>query len=177
MFLVHAANAAVAIGLGFTADYQRELARLKSGDTFVWIGNVGKFSQPWTSLRELGVRTVYYQTEPMDLRQTSVQCPFRNQTVDEILDFSWSNLQLCAQLAPWAPRLRFLPPGYLGRRIPRARAPALNSKTMVFFGTLKDYYSKERLRSYKALKRELGDRLQHTCKSCDPIQPANALRT
>jgi hypothetical protein len=162
--LLHAANAAVSVGLGFSMEYHRELARLERGDTFIWIGTVGKFSQPWKRLRERGVRRVYYQTEPFDLRRRWERCPFRNDSVDELFDFSWSNLERCSLVGPWAPRLRFVPPGDLGRRDPPRRAPTLKSKTMVFFGTLKDPYSRERLRTYKALKRALGDRLQHTCK-------------
>ena len=60
--LLHAANVAVVVGLGFSLDYHRELASLQRGDTLIWVGAVGIRSQPWGSLRTRGVRAVFYQT-------------------------------------------------------------------------------------------------------------------
>ena len=41
-----------------------ELAPLKMGDLFVWIGSHCEVAVPFEMLRERGVTTVYYQTEP-----------------------------------------------------------------------------------------------------------------
>ena len=98
--------------------------------------------------------------EPRDLRRNE-RCQFLNGTVSEIWDFSWSNLDRCAS-SLWAPRLRYIPPGYLRRPNVRASSPTLNSKTMLFIGTLTDFHAKERRRTYRSLKQRLGDRLQHT---------------
>ena len=180
--LVHA-NVAVVVGLGFSLDYHRELASLRRGDTLIWVGAVGIRSQPWGSLRARGVRAVLYQTEPRDLRRQSERCQFLNGTVSEMWDFSWSNIDRCAS-SLWAPRLRYIPPGYLGRPGLRASSPTLNSKTMLFIGTLTDVNAKERRRTYRSLKQRLGGRLQHTseqgehqriCPGCELMSPVLCL--
>ena len=39
---------------------------LVAGDIFLWIGPIGSELVPWAALAERGVRTVYYQTEPVN---------------------------------------------------------------------------------------------------------------
>ena len=75
------------IGVGFSLAYHEAIARLRHGDTLIWLGTNGKLSQPWRKLRKLGVRTVYYNTEPM----TDRHCDRYRDSVDELWDFSyWS---------------------------------------------------------------------------------------
>ena len=113
-----------------------------------------------SALNRLDVR-ICVGREPRDLRRKHERCQFLNGTVSEMWDFSWSNLDHCAS-SLWAPRLRYIPPGYLGRPNVRASSPTLNSKTMLFIGTLTDFHAKERRRTYRSLKQRLGGRLQHT---------------
>ena len=71
---------------------------LKTGDIFLWIGPVGSNAPPWRKLRERGVRTIYYQTEPFD------GCQLSGSQSDEVWEFSWHNIDACG------PRLRLDPP-------------------------------------------------------------------
>ena len=75
---LHAANVAVVVGLGFSVDYHRELDSLQRGDTLIWVGAVGKNSQPWRPLRARGVRTVFYQTCAPNLSLERLYAHIRN---------------------------------------------------------------------------------------------------
>ena len=55
----------VVVGVGSSGALKRELASLRRGDTFLWMGPRHRRTQPWRELRRRGVRTVYYQTEPV----------------------------------------------------------------------------------------------------------------
>ena len=84
---------------------------LQDGDVFVWIGPVGSDVPPWRALRERGVRTVYYQTEPFD------GCQVAGSASEEIWEFSWHNVDMCApRLAPGV-TLRYVPLGYAEPRM------------------------------------------------------------
>ena len=41
--------------------------KLRRGDIFVWVGVAGSRNVPWQSLRQFGIFTVHYQTEPWDV--------------------------------------------------------------------------------------------------------------
>ena len=93
------------------------MAWLRAGDAFVWVGPKQHGAAPWARLRKAGVRTIYYQTEALDEPGCWVP-PNRHptpvgkrleRTVDEIWDYSASNVELCAR-HPNAPRLRHVPP-------------------------------------------------------------------
>ena len=66
-------GANVSVGAGFSLRYHRVLHSLRCGDTLIWVGLNGKMSQPWAKLRQAGVRTVYYNTEPT-ARGHAVRC-------------------------------------------------------------------------------------------------------
>jgi len=73
------------------------LERLQHGDLFVHIGPHGAAEAPWLPLRRAGVRTVYYQTEPLAERSCwsgMMGAP----TPDEVWDYSWGNVMACRAL-------------------------------------------------------------------------------
>ena len=87
-------------------------------DAFIWVGVKQHGTPPWAEMRRHGVRTIFYQTEPMPASGGCMIPPMRRPSseleatplVDEVWDYSEVNLQLCARV-PHAPTLRFLPPG------------------------------------------------------------------
>ena len=97
-----------------------ESRSLRAGDTFLWVGPKAHYLPPWAELRAAGVRRVYYQTEPLPASSTCLLPPARRALplsaplptlVDEVWDYSWSNIAGCAR-HPHAPLLRFVPPGF-----------------------------------------------------------------
>ena len=82
----------------FTINNRVRVSDVSHDSTFVWVGIHGLERVPWGELRARGVRTVYYQTEPIG------RCPFTNSTVDELWDFAWFNLEKC-QRNPSSPIL------------------------------------------------------------------------
>ena len=66
--------------------------KLRRGDIFVWVGVAGSRNVPWQSLRQFGIFTVHYQTEPWD-----VGCALYRDSVDELWDFSWHNIDACVE--------------------------------------------------------------------------------
>ena len=139
------------VGVGSSRALQRELAALRRGDAFVWMGPRHKRAQPWPALRRRGVRTVYYQTEP------GHHCEFLRRDVDELWDYSWHNVDACARIGRAAPTLRFVPPG----AVASAPAPvAGNSTSLLFFGSTASWTGRERC--FAALRRSLGDALVQT---------------
>ena len=64
---------------------------LRAGDVFLWVGASGHDQVPWRALRGMGLYTctIYYQSEPVR------SCSLSRAEVDEIWDFSWSNIDSC----------------------------------------------------------------------------------
>lgn len=174
-------DAAVAVGVGFSLAYHEELARLRRGDMLVWVGINGRNSQPWRELRSRGVRTVYYNTEPVDAPGMCVrghvvdevcsshaglctapgttQDPARPRVFLQVWDFSHFNLERCARRSRYGKpprRQRFVPPGYVRSALP-VRDGA--SRSLLFFGALAPA---GRGACFGALKSRLGARLQRT---------------
>ena len=176
------AGVEILLGVGFSLAYHAAIGRLRREDVLLWVGTNGKLSQPWRKLRNAGVRTVYYNTEPM----YHAPCDRYADTVDELWDFSYFNLERCAQ-APMRPKtLRFIPPGFLREhRALTAASPPLPlvagsngggssggssggnggggsggdpRLSLVFFGLL-DRLHGQRRACYLQLKERLGSRL------------------
>jgi len=91
-------------------DSMSELSELMPGDVFLWISMTTlRRKVPWTMLRQRGVRTIYYQSEPIGY------CSDLSGTVDEIWDYSWFNIDGCMRRG-WkglVPVLRYVPPAAL----------------------------------------------------------------
>jgi hypothetical protein len=68
---------------------------LTAGDVFIWIGPIGSDVPPWRALRRRGVRTVFYQTEPL----TYHTCSLGQSQPEELWEFSWHNFDVCAKKA------------------------------------------------------------------------------
>ena len=101
------------------ASFQRVMKSLGPGDTFIWVGMKQHSSPPWQQLRARGVRTIYYQTEPLAKGAGCILPPGRRpgapprpeqRLVDEVWEYSRWNIAQC-QPRPFAPRLRHVPPG------------------------------------------------------------------
>ena len=110
----HAHGVSLEVGVGFSVRYGRVISSLRAGDALVWVGINGMRSQPWAQLRRRGVRTVYYNTEPLGVGYyKAMLCPHVF-SVDEVWDFSWSNIDRCARSPrPRTGKLRYVPPGHL----------------------------------------------------------------
>ena len=70
------------VGLGFSTRWLASLKRLRPGDAYLYVGIAGMFGQPWRQLRNRGVRTVYYQSEPARF------CKWHRHRFDELWDYS-----------------------------------------------------------------------------------------
>lgn len=133
---------------------------LGNGDTFVWIGPVGSGTPPWVELRRLGVRTVYFQTEPAD------GCQFAQSNAQEIWEFSWHNFDACARQLPDGITLRYVPLGFHAppaRELSTTKAalpPRGRHNELLFFGY--PFYKSGRGLCYAQLARALGARLNAT---------------
>ena len=118
----------------------RQVQSLKQGDVFVWVGSCGNFIPPWANLSQRGVRTVYYQTEPMP---AYAKVEFLNkgwllQGVDEVWSYSQANIDvLHRDHAPMVAgrTLRHVPPGVGGAATVGSGARR-NATALVFLGTL-----------------------------------------
>ena len=91
------------------ASMQRALMQkpaLGAGDWFIWIGHASSQGLPWARLQAAGVRTVFYNTEPLE------NCVRRGS--DEVWDYSWHNIDVCRRRAPkdFNVTLRYVPPGF-----------------------------------------------------------------
>ena len=138
--------------------FWRRLHRLRRGDRFIFVGqHAGKL--PWTSLRQRGVRTAFYETEPKAL-----SCRYRHRVRDadapeELWSYSHRVLELCARA--FATR-RYLPPGYI--EPPTAEGVAISSSTRpaaeLFF--LGYPFYRGRAPCYQQLRTALGERLNAT---------------
>ena len=117
---------AVAVGLGFSTRFEREVGLLSAGDVFIWVGPRGRQGLPWGPLAARNVSTVYYQTEPIHHCQFLAQAADKEGGVLEIWDYSLHNLHGCARIGRSAPRLRFIPPGSVAREAPQSHSRSPN---------------------------------------------------
>ena len=135
----------------------REAKRFNGRDAFVWIGPKQHAFPPWPEMRKNGVRTIYYQTEPLPANGGCMLPGMRRPStsftanVDEVWDYSEWNLVQCGR-QPHAPTLRLLPPGDVGGdAVGGAVAPAAggNNPRAVFLG---DPSLEERAKCFAGLK-------------------------
>ena len=148
-----------------TAHNDSSFAGLQWPDVFICVNARACFSAiPWTSLRRRGVLTVLFNTEPLHACATDVMKILRprgfgEEDPDEIWDYSWHNIDTCAQrLGPngsnalplqpsWALdttavvgtrayRLRYVPPGALpdSPRVREEQADRGQPRELVFLG-------------------------------------------
>ena len=119
-------------------------SNVAAGDLLLWIGPIGSEAVPWKRLRQRGVRTIYYQTEPVN------GCALSRSQPDEFWDFSFHNLDACpSHRPPWLPHTisrRYVPLGYVpppaeamgearGETVEQLQSPALLSGAdLLFFG-------------------------------------------
>ena len=141
-----------------------EASELRAGDIFVWIGPVGSEVPNWRAMRQAGVRTVYFQTEPTDT------CSFANTDPDELWEFSWHNFDSCAPRLPAGTTLRYVPLGYSEPPAAALSAPTIDPPAegheLTFFGF--PYYIAGRKRCYERLNRALGPALNATWSNWSP---------
>lgn len=71
------------------------------GDLFVQLGPYGLDAVPWRPIADKGVRTVYYQTEPLRFCFSA-----RNRPILEIWDYSRCNMRLCDGMAKASAHVR-----------------------------------------------------------------------
>jgi hypothetical protein len=124
-------------------------SRLVGGDLLVWVGIPGRdFGLvKWAKLRGRGVRSAWYNSEPMlDDRILVPKCrrSYTNAfaSVDEIWDYSLFNLHTCAAAAENISRvlnrslvLRYVPPGALNLNLSSAETPPPDGRA-VFLGLI-----------------------------------------
>ena len=122
---------------------------LVAGDIFLWIGPIGSELVPWAALAERGVRTVYYQTEPVNGNPASARthqcwalcnpyahqpstalghclsgCALSRSQPHELWDFSWHNLDNCRPAQPpWLSSALVFTPCFYAGRCPRPWPP------------------------------------------------------
>jgi hypothetical protein len=77
------------------------------GAWFIWVGVTHVRDVPWIYLRLRGVRTIYYQSEPVDAGQ---YIRLTSDKVEEIWDYSHKNIDVASE-KPGAPVMRYVPPG------------------------------------------------------------------
>ena len=139
--------------------FWKRLHRLRSGDRFVFVGqHAGKL--PWASLRQRGVRTAFYETEPKAL-----SCRYRHRvrdadTPDELWSYSRRILELCARA--FATR-RYLPPGYIEPPTAEGDVAAFSSTALAAELYFLGYpFYRGRAPCYQQLRTALGERLNAT---------------
>jgi hypothetical protein len=137
-------------------------------DLFLFIGPIGSESVPWDAMRDRGVRTVYYQTEPVN------GCALSKARPDEVWDFSWHNLDACKPYPkPWLTQpfqMRYVPMGYIkppAEARVRGYVPPDDAPELFFFGY--PFYKSGRKRCYERLQRALGARLNATWMLWSPM--------
>lgn len=140
---------------------------VQRGDFFAWIGPIGSYHVAWGRLRELGVHTVHYKTEPVPLISTKSKCMF-NRHIKENWEYSMLNYaesMRCANASANAPRPRYVPPGAYRHAIVNASAPSSASPVLLFLG---NPYEGGRHKCYGELSRRLvrvGAMLSYTYKA------------
>ena len=138
-------------------------AGLRAGDIFVWVGPEGSDLPRWQLMRQAGVRTIYFQTEPV-----RHGCYFERSRPDEIWEFSWHNFDECAPVLRANVTLRYVPLGFSPPPVAAVEAsfeaeprhPPAEAHALTFFGF--PYFKSGRLRCYERLRTALGSRLNAT---------------
>jgi len=141
---------------------------VQRGDLFAWVG-VGSFRVRWGRLRELGVHTVHYKTEPVPSNDTASHCIF-NRHIKENWEYSMLNhaaSMRCANVHANAPRPRYVPPGAYRHAVVNAAAPSSASPVLLFLGNPYEGGGQRgsRIKCYGELSRRLlgvGAKLTHT---------------
>ena len=100
------------------------------GAWFIWVGVTHVRDVPWIYLRLRGVRTIYYQSEPVDAGQ---YIRLTSDKVEEIWDYSHKNIDVASE-KPGAPVMRYVPPG-AHKRSPLVQKESANVK-LIFLGHL-----------------------------------------
>ena len=106
---------------------------LGPGDIFVWVGSFNYPIAGWQTLRDRGVRRIFYQTEPVN--NCSVPARALATLIDEVWDFSEHNLESCRSMLLPSPtaRVRHVPLGYL-QGSAQPRRPRNDTGALFFFG-------------------------------------------
>jgi hypothetical protein len=103
-------------------------APLQLGDLFIWVGALGAERVPWMELDAVGVRTVYYRTEPI-IRP----CPPPRWRLSETWEYTRAHVGSCKR--DGAPLSRYIPPGALGTALPVGELP--DSKELIFLENMR----------------------------------------
>ena len=138
-------------------------AELRAGDMLIWVGPEGSDLPRWRLMRQAGVRTIYFQTEPV-----RHGCYFERSRPDEIWEFSWHNFDECAPVLRANVTLRYVPLGFSPPPVAAVEAsfeaeprhPPAEAHALTFFGY--PYFKSGRLRCYERLRTALGSRLNAT---------------
>lgn len=166
----------LAFGAGESSEYTRNLKKLERGDALVWIGKAGLTTVPWRRLGRIGVRRIYYQTEPTprhDCSHLEGWLPYFGSGLsprdvwDEIWDFSRHNLESCNETRAPSWKMRYVPPGFAPlvhastmQGLESMRRPSIRPK-LTFFGSLQPWAG--RRRCYRQLETQLGEQLEQVC--------------
>ena len=140
---------------GFFHSSQRNSPRsvpkgIGAGDIFIF---VGMFTREigWSQMGHLGVRRVFFQTEPVDNCSSPAGLPIeRRALIVEIWDFSEHNLEKC-RILPYRPVLRHVPLGYI-EGAAQASKPRNGTGPLFFFG---NHLEPGRRRCCRALRLQL----------------------
>ena len=149
-------------------------SQLRPGDVLLWVGPHGGWEMPWPRLRSLGVKTIYYQTEPMDrcgINGSDYVLHGAKLQPDEIWGYTWHNIHYCKGDSKIV--LRFVPPGYAplstdgvldadegGLPSGDALRSTNSSSELIFLGY--PFFRSGRGRSYARLREKLGTQLNAT---------------
>lgn len=98
---------------------------LHDGDTFLWIGPQGAADIKWDDMRQRGISTIFYQTEP------TKSCWLHGP--DELWDYSISNTRYCRQQLPLM-KVRYAPIGHYKRTPVVDYSSQKLANVTVFFG-------------------------------------------
>jgi hypothetical protein len=124
-------------GLSLMASNSSDTSRSKS----LFMSDSTRFR--FASLRDRGVKIVYYQSEPVN------GCVTRS--VDELWDYSWYNIDRCKR-EPNAPLQRYIPLAAVATPVTRQKD---NPGALLYFGGFAD-----RMPCWKYLKEKMGEQLQ-----------------
>lgn len=117
----------------FVYNNQVNVSTIPPNSTFVWVGIHNVHQVPWQKIRSLGVKTVYYQTEPVE------RCFLTKAVVDEMWDYSWHNINNCKRMrglhSKKKPLIRYIPVAY--QAWTPSVVPTVSHKTFDFFGHTK----------------------------------------
>jgi len=168
--------------------YLGNLSLLTAGDAVIWIGyGFPDPANPWVDLGRRGIRRILYQCEPQHkcaartvtaaLQASTRQLIGRGRyAIDELWDFSWHNLEACAN-APKPLRVRYVPLGAASvYGLPAALPlPPAHPGALLFFGNVRD--GPPRHRCYTELQGLLRQaQLAHTYRAFDDASFQRLLR-